>query len=357
MPRWKLGRLKDGRPICVDESSPNQHVLIEGMSGTGKSTCMYSLQKEAINRGGTVIALDINGDKNRFPISDDFNVISALKDGLDFTFLEPEKINGEVENLPNFLTYMADILSGTMGLGIRQRGSLRESLEYAIVHRDEYETEMDAIDAGLEMQGSALAQGVRNKLWNILKSGIFRKSDKCLERGKVNVISLEGINPTTQKECQEIILASIWRKARNHRGIDEKLTIVIDEFQNLALKKHSTLVEMLREARGYGINLVLATQSLSGFSVEVKAAINQTAVQLYFKPINSDIVSIARCIQAENEDQWRVVLRTLQVGQCVAIGYLNLQGKKILRPLIIQTGDNENNKRYQCDLIKVGGKK
>lgn len=338
----KLGTLRDGRQICIDKSSPNQHISIFGVSGIGKSTCINSIQKSIISQGGTVVRLDLDGDKNGFFVSDDFNVISALEDGLEFSFLERKEENGELENLPNFISYTTDILSGTMGLGVRQQGSLRIALEYAIDHRHEYDTEMEAICVGLEMQGSVVAQSVLNKLWNILKSGVFRRSDRHMKRGKINSISLKGINPTTQRELAEIILANIWRKARNLGRIYQDLTIVIDEFQNLSLKRNSTLYEMLREARGYGINLMLATQSMAGFSSEIKAAIDQTAVQIYFRPSNSDIAKIVKYLQTGNEDQWSIVLRNLQVGQAVATGNLNLQGKRILRPLVIQTGCVEN---------------
>lgn len=333
----RLGKLKDGRPVFVDDLSPNQHILMVGMSGTGKSTCCFGIKNDIVEQGGTVVEIDISGDKNGFPTADKMNKISALQDGIDLHFLNQEDVNGKLENYANFLTYTTDILSGTMGLGIRQQGVLRDALEYAIEHRDTYDSEMEAICAGLEMQNSAVAQSVKNKLWNILKSGIFRKGEKHMEREKINIVSLQGINPVTQKELAEIILACIWRKARKNMKSFGGLTLVIDEFQNLSLKKNSTLFEMLREARGYGINLVLATQSLSGFSTEIKAAIDQTAVQLYFRPSNSDVTKIARCLEPGNEGHWTMVLRNLQVGQFVVSGNIKLQEKKITRPLIIQT--------------------
>lgn len=339
MIKTKIGQLKDGRAVYIGSDSPNRHILMLGISGSGKSTRMYAIQKNVLEQGGEVIVLDISGDKNGFYKKETVNVISALDDGIELNFLTPLERSGTVGNYSNFLTYLVDIISGTFSLGIRQQGALREALHYAVEHKTDTETEMEAICRGLEMQDSAVAEGVKTKLWNILYSEIFRKSKKNMQRGSINVISLKGVNPTTQRELAEIILAMIWRKVRYEEQRKERLLIAIDEFQNLSLKKNATLYEMLREARGYGVDLLLATQTLAGFSTEIKAAIDQTAVQLYFRPALSDVSKIAKNIETGDGARWTMALRNLQVGESVATGSLCLQGKNILRPLIIRTGN------------------
>lgn len=352
----KIGQLKDGRDVCISGNSPNRHILILGISGSGKSTRMYAIQKNVLEQEGEVIVLDISGDKNGFYKKETVNVISALDDGVELNFLTPLEKSGTVENYSNFLTYLVDIMSGTFCLGIRQQGALREALHYAVEHKTDNETDMEVICRGLEMQDSAVAEGVKTRLWNILYSGIFRKSEKKMQRGKINVISLKGVNPTTQRELAEIILAMLWRKVRYEGQRKERLLISIDEFQNLSLKKNATLYEMLREARGYGVDLLLATQTLAGFSTEIKAAIDQTAVQLYFRPALSDVSKIAKNIETGDGARWTMALKNLQVGESVATGSLCLQGKEIFRPLIIRTENYMGKTKGERDVLLLTAK-
>lgn len=345
MENIKIGRLKDGRDVCISVNSPNRHILMLGISGSGKSTRMYSIQKNVLAQDGEVIVLDISGEKNGFYKDAEVNVISALEDGIELNFLTPLERNGTPENYANFLTYLVDVLSGTFSFGVRQQGALREALHYAVEHKTENETEMEVICRGLEMQDSAVAEGVKTRLWNIFYSGIFRKSEKKMQKGKINVISLSGVNPTTQRELAEIILAMLWRRVRYEGQRKERILLSIDEFQNLSLKKNATLYEMLREARGYGVDLLLATQTLSGFTTEIKAAIDQTAVQLYFRPALSDVSKIVKNIETGDGTRWTLSLKNLQVGESIATGSLCLQGKDIFRPLIIRTDNVEAYKK------------
>ena len=77
------------------------------------------------------------------------------------------------------------------------RSAVRNALKYAIEHKKDYRTEMQAITYGLGMQDSPAAAGAYNHLCDILEGNIFRRSEKQFQEGKLNVVSLKGINPKT----------------------------------------------------------------------------------------------------------------------------------------------------------------
>ena len=78
-------------------------------------------------------------------------------------------------------------------------------------------------------------------------------------------------------------------------------TIVIDEFQSLALERDSVLFQMLTEARKYGISLILATQTLSIFTKNELSVINQASTKLFFRQSITDARKIGELIEPKHK--------------------------------------------------------
>lgn len=197
----------------------------------------------------------------------------------------------------------------------------------------------------LEEQKGNSAEGVRSRLWGILNGNLLRPSTKQIESGKINIISLAGINPKTQIQLTEIILSVVWRQLR-YRQFSKVDVVCIDEIQSLSLKKNSALFELLTESRKYGISLVLATQSLSVFDKKEIAALGQTAVKLYFHPSEQDIRSIAQQIDPVAYERVAMVLKNLRKGQALTVGDIEKAGHKIGGPIVTmsQFGKEEHSK-------------
>lgn len=337
-----IGKLKNGLDVDIAGTSPNQHISIFGMSGSGKSTRINEILRSSFEIGNTIIVFDIGGmdfyPPNAFIDMDPacINRISALHDGIDLHFLDDAPLDGRA-GLVNFVSYITDTIFGTFRLGAQQRSALIRAIGYAIQNIPVYTSEMDAIMEGLKIQGSSVADSVSSKLWHILKCDMLRNDGKSIEKGKINIISFQGINPSTQKDLAEIVLASIWRTLRSDKTRIGNTSIILDEFQNLSLKQDSTLLEMLRESRKYGVSLILSTQTITPFKKEVIASITQTAVQLYFRPTVSDIDKIASIIDPHNAKKWVGTLRDLKIGESVTLGNISIKGREFKDPLIIQS--------------------
>lgn len=331
-----VGWLSNGIEVRISKKSPNQGIVISGQSGSGKSSRIENIKAECVKEGGTVIDLDIDGTHPALE-DRDVNVISAREDGLNLPILDTFRVESGFESEANFLTYTVEMFSNAIPLGIRQQGALREAVKFAAENRDKYSNDMEAIAAGLQYEGTGFAMTVHEKLWGLLNCGIFRKSSKAFQKGKINILSLQGINPSQQRAVAEIFISYMWREIRaQHLGFDS-LTLVIDEFQNLSFKKNSTLMEMLREARKYGVQLVLATQSLATFSKETLAAINQAAVRVYFRPSKYDKKRVAEEIDPNNPGTWMIKLEKLAVGRSVVTGDLCMNGREFSGPVILSS--------------------
>lgn len=337
--RIKIGELKNGRTVEISKFSPNEHILLTGTSGSGKSTRLKEIIEDCHVKGRTVIVFDVNGS-DFVDYDCDAEVISAIDDGMNINFFHVEKSKREI--YVNHVSYVVESFANVANLGVRQERALRDAVEFAINNKDDFANGMEAMEVGLRRQNSSEASGVLSKFWGLLQSNIFRTSKKKMILGAINVLTFSQLNPTTQRQAVELLLCELWRKCRLMKEHAEKVTVVIDEFQYLSLRKNSVLLEMLREARKYDVNLVLSTQTTTTFSKEVLAAINLTGVQLYFRPAVSDMKKTAELICPEDKGKWVLMLKTLKIGESVVNGNFSIGEKDFDHPIIIRSAYRNN---------------
>lgn len=336
-----VGKIASGKEACIGKDSPNQHIIITGISGAGKSVRIADLERHIIDSGGTIIVLDMNGTHEKVDGAKCCH-ISAQEDGLNVRLLDTILVESGKETMTNLLQYALETICPRQLRGACQLAAVRNALKFAIEHKKDFAEEMNAIAFGLEEQDSNPAVGAYNHLCDILDGNIFRKSEKQFQEGKLNVVSLKGINPKTQKRVVEILLAVIWRKMRMSGEDRKQWTLVLDEFQNLTMEKDTVLFQMLTEARKYGLRLILATQTLTVFKKKELAVINQAAVKLFFQPCSSDVKSVAEFIEPERRDRWIGYLRNLKVGQAITVGELEANGREISQPIVTYSTYNES---------------
>lgn len=253
-----IGSIVGGKDIGIGSSSPNRHIVITGISGSGKSVRIAEIEVRIISAGGTVVAFDINGTHSEMP-EELCNVISVLADGLDVKFLDTSMIEQGRETQANLIDYVIETICPREMRGARQLASVRKAINIAIKERENFTCDIDAIAHGLSEQEEHAALGAYNHLCSILEGNIFRNSEKRIEENKINIISLQGLNPRTQKRIVEIMLNVLWRKMRIEGRGKERFTLVIDEFQNIDFRPGTALFQMLTEVRQYGVELLLAT--------------------------------------------------------------------------------------------------
>lgn len=329
----KIGEIKSGECVNVSKNSANEHILLTGVSGTGKSTRLHEIIESARDGGETVIVFDINGT-DYCQNQEVANLISIDQNGIALPVF---KVSDDNRQYLRTLTETVDLFASVGNLGVRQQAAIREAIVFAMQNCENFRDEMRAIEVGLLQQKSNVADGVLTRLWSLLKGGFFNPNGSEIEGQKLNVISLEGLDSITQRQLIEIILRLLWRDCRRCASISQKKRIVIDEFQNLNLSNSSVLMEMMREARKYNVGIILATQSIASFSKEILTAINQTAVQLYFRPSPSEIKKVAEYIEPNRGYRWAQVLKGLRIGESIVNGDFEIGGHEFSKPIIIRS--------------------
>ena len=337
-----IGKISNGQAVNVGANSPNEHLIISGISGSGKSVRIMDIENRIIQSGGSIIAFDINGTHE---VGKECNWISAQEDGLDVKFLDTSLVEAGEETLSNLVEYVKETICPRQMRGACQLNAVRKAIKFAIKNRSDFRNDMEAIARGLEELDEPAAAGAYNHLCPILESGVFRQRTKKIRDGKLNIVSLKGINSKTQKHVVEIMLNVLWRQVRTCRNLEKPVTIEIDEIQNLDFRNETVLFQMLAEARKYGINLILATQTLTIFNRKELAVLNQAAIKLFFQQSATDIKNVAELIEPGHKDKWLSPLSRLRIGQAIAVGELELNGRVIPQPIVTES---EYHKTVNC---------
>nr|WP_305138723.1 DUF87 domain-containing protein [uncultured Schaedlerella sp.] len=333
MYRSYVGQIVGEKDVFIRKDSPNQHIIITGISGSGKSVRIADLESNIIEQGGTILAFDMDG--THLEISHDIcHFISAQEDGLEIKLLDTTLVEAKKETTINLVQYIMETICPREMHGAVQLGIVRKAIQFAIHNRDRYVSDMEAILDGLKEQDGPAAVGAYNHLCPILESNIFRYSTKKIEANKVNIISLQGINPKTQKRVVEIMLSILWRKMRIEGTAKQRFTLVLDEFQNFDFQQGTILFQMLTEIRKYGVQLILSTQTLSIFNKRQLAVINQAATKLFFAHDVTDAKKMAGLIETKNKEKWTDELSHLKVGKAVTVGSLEIAGRPVNHPII-----------------------
>ncbi|NSK20049.1 ATP-binding protein [Dorea formicigenerans] len=338
-----VGRYKK-IPVCVSEKAPNEHIAIFGMSGTGKSTRIAEIVGSAVKEEKTIIALDLSG--NDFKRIDGANYISAVDDGIKMELLKSES--------PLFTANMAGMLAEIFHFGVNQLGVLQVAMEMAANDKNKYDSDLTAIMEALKLQSSRTADGVYNRLKNIHVANIIRESKKGIIQGAINVISFQGLSVQSQNQMSEIYLSLLWSEIKTREILKKEVVLVIDEFQKY-IKKNSVLLDMLRESRKYGVSIVLATQSVEELSARVKAAVNQTAVQLFFRVNPANARKIAEMIEPSRVNEMTAKLKKLEIGESIATGNLCIGEREIDDPVIIHSEYGQVEQKKQQFPYLLGG--
>ena len=321
--------------ISVSDRAANAHILINGLTGCGKSVRMDEIEKAYVNAGGTVICLDLEGAHY---YSDDvvYNFIEVLTDGMGINLINKDFTSALEKQLA--VESVVDVLSSGQRFGVRQRGALREAVTWAIDNVHEGISDIECIKQGLLIQEkNRYASVVYERLYSILMVDYFTSKGNRVKSNKLNVVSFKGIPSGVKMLLVELYLADLWRNQKSEEN-REMIMVSLDEFQNLPLSKDSLLSELLVEARKYNLNLMLATQTLSRFDKVQLALLNQAGVKLFFQTAGTDCPMIAKLVEPNQEKYWEPVLAKLKIGQAIAVGELEVEGgRRISRPIITRS--------------------
>ena len=333
---------QEGNSIEMDKI-PNEHLLVWGQSGQGKTFFTCRKIEEAVSERKRVLILDFSGsysqielEKNKVALGEHLEIRDVSKRVLKWMVL--------CQDQETFISLLAGAFAECLNISsFYQRKWLKKALAYHFKRypffsvpsfMDSLEELADACEGetnsvrdqeNLAHLLSRLVQYENLQNFQIAYAG---KGEPDVQRKQATVLQISGFVDRERRFLAAMMLHLLWAEARMYTERKRFDLLILDEIQFLSLKRDSPFSCMLREGRKYGIALVMATQFLSAYEKEELETLMQAGHFLIFKPSASDIRFSAKMIAQERSADWKRILERLQIGWAVLVGPYHLNGRK-----------------------------
>ncbi len=299
-----LGKNVDnGKEIIFDpitltpKKLANQHLLIVGKSGAGKSQTTSGLLFELSKQEIPFLILDFQGEyissvltnaKGKTFLTTTKSVAHDPSYGMDVNPLELS-INGstgEKVSYMNNVYQVSGILKQIFGLGDIQHPILKDAIKrayqekgFSVSDRSTWNNEppqFQDIWTILEFMEQNEGSNVRNLKYRIeplFENNIFVTGDNSVSITEIlkqnSIINLSALHtPELMKSVARFLLQAVYNRMLAEGPSKQiKLYVVIDEAHKLSYDQ--TLTDLIREARKYGVGFILASQSVRDFATVV----------------------------------------------------------------------------------------
>jgi hypothetical protein len=298
--RLILGKNTDnGKPVIWDpvvttpKKLTNQHVLIVGKSGAGKTQTASAFLWELTKAGVPSIIFDFQGEYISGKLTNDdgrtFLECTGAKilDAADGINVNPLEIpldphSGKKQNYVKVVYQVANSLAKIFGLGEIQHAILRDAINQAFVAAgfapNDKETwqrhapNFSAVWTILQQMEEEIGGNVRNlnlRVQPLFETGVFlentdpRGFEAILE--ETHVLRLSNLaTPELMVAVSRFVLQKLYADMLAKGPTNEmRVFAVVDEAHKLSYEE--TLTELIREARKYGVGILLASQSVKDF--------------------------------------------------------------------------------------------
>jgi DNA phosphorothioation-dependent restriction protein DptH len=293
----------NGKDVVFDPNTmnpkklANQHLLIVGKSGAGKSQTtsgvLYELSKQDI----PFLILDFQGEyiSSVLANSKDESFAEATKSitldpsyGMDVNPLELS-VDGNTGNKIGYMSnvyQVSSILKQIFGLGDIQHPVLKDAIKrayqekgFSVTDRHTWNNEPPefqdiwSILEFMEQNEGANVRNLKYRIEPLFENNIFVSGDGSVSINDIlrenSIIDLSKLHtPELMKSVARFVLQAVYNRmlaAGPSKSI--KLYVVIDEAHKLSYDQ--TLTDLIREARKYGVGFILASQSVRDFATVV----------------------------------------------------------------------------------------
>jgi len=303
-PRIILGsNVDNGKDVVFDpitmnpKKLANQHLLIVGKSGAGKSqttsSVLYELSKQDIPflildfQGEYISSVLTNSKDESFAESTDAMTLDPSY-GMDINPLELS-VDGNTGNKVGYMSnvyQVSRILKQIFGLGDIQHPVLKDAIKrayqekgFSVTDRSTWNNEppqFQDIWSILEFMEQTEGANVRNLKYRIeplFENNIFVSDGQGASINNVlnrnSMIDLSKLHtPELMKSVARFVLQAVYNRMLAEGPSKKiKLYVVIDEAHKLSYDQ--TLTDLIREARKYGVGFILASQSVRDFATVV----------------------------------------------------------------------------------------
>lgn len=313
----------------------NPHVLIVGTSGSGKTQTTMAFVYEMWRQGIPSLILDFQGEyadpeASKFRGQTSGKVIDTPT-GLPVNPLElPLDARGKPDNYKRVVWQVSEIIGNTFRLGLQQRRTLKKVIETAYQEAgftgdsstwNRRPPKFSQLKQILESQAGergGVAAGLLSRIDVVFDVETF--CDTAPNRfedliGKVTAVDLSRL---FSDEHRLLVARFLLQKVYNHMLLqgesrDLRLFVVIDEAHRFSYD--DALLRLIREARKYGVGILLSSQQPSDFP---DTAIELPGTKVFLQQGPHGARSLATHLESadtKKRSQIEDELQKLEIGQ------------------------------------------
>lgn len=323
----------------------NNHILITGESGSGKSYLMAKTVAYLNEMGYHTIMFDSSGsailDELLTPLPK-----SVVEDNFDFIDLESEPLDidpFDVKDIKRSDSRANIFTSILLSAAIEITQSQTDRLQ-TLIHENIHELckndslNIETLKNLLIEDGSTLSS-LKTKLIPTLNFFESKKTDNrktwnqlIEESKKTIVISLDARSGACNKKIFDILIASLYNYHSRHRA--DKLFIIIDEITDQNLSESGIINKIFTQGRKHNLNIIAATQKFRLSGKDEWDTLNNAKTKIFFKPHPNFIYTVMNELNMPQSE--RRILADMKKGDCFISA--ELYSKKALsnQPAIVR---------------------
>lgn len=354
-----IGKVRQtGVPFGLNLEELNEHTLITGRTGAGKTTIIYLILYQLLKRGIPFWAFDFKQDYRHIAksmITGGPEVLVFNWETFKFNPLRPpEGVKPKlwIEAFINIFCHVYWLLAGSKSILLQTLGTLYK--DYGVFSGENiYPTIYDLLDSVQAYKPPRLTGPIQNHLDSVKSRvmGCLLSFDKMLDcdqgfpiehlLNKNVVFELEGLDPSNQSFLLNIILRYVfqYRISNNQRG-GLKHVFVFDESKNVYNAKRESTKELgtsevarfTSQIRDFGEGLIVSDQMPTELGNSIKA--NVYSVICMSQSGGPNVFEMARALGLKKEQE--EACRTLQSDKDAKVfeAIVKLNGKW-LNPFVI----------------------
>lgn len=296
----------------------NKHMLITGMSGSGKTYCIGHMLRQVDT---AVICFDY---AQGFATSGEFSkgkdeegIMYVDVDSIKIPLFNIRKINGHNENPSVYASRVSGILQCLYGYGRNQTDFIFRCAKDCCEKGEEL-TFQKISDKESELKESF---NVVSKFRRWLDAACFSVEKRNMDWGGIiasgkKVVLCFGRQYTSAEKIflTEVLMADLLAYCEEQGPSKKEFVLILDEVQRISFSERMSLFRFLTEGRKYGAGVWTATQSLRLIDKsEDRKKLLQASILLQFEPDEEELNELRH----ENPGKY-AKMKKLEIGECLA---------------------------------------
>ena len=309
-----------GKVIDYDEED-NDHSLICGQSGFGKSYLQAQLIAKRCSLGNRVVAFDTSDSFTYKPLCKNLSK-SFVDENVTFYNIDSSVIPIDIFHVDDSLSkaskikYLVGIFKAGIGeLSVPQSNALRSILDEILSNPSEegFPQQMlkvlDAVGKGNEKIDERTIMSLRNRLEpllsDIIECGMSEDTwnDFLASSKPIDIIHTEGINLDNNNQVIDMLLLTLFSYQNEDYTIP--LDIFIDEIQNQNFSSTSSIRKIMKEGRKIHMAFFGSTQDYYPKKTELGSTMGKAGTQIFLRPSEDSEQAVAAELRWKKADMAR----------------------------------------------------